>query len=96
MRALCLNRRQAESAAAGTDPRGYRSHARKVQNRVAMDADADGAKLAEIVHDAMKLTGRDDLSYVFQEPFGYKDWNDQIRKWPTHSLSSRAEEPSVA
>jgi len=62
----------------------------------AMDADADGAKLAETVHEAMKLTGRDDLSYVFQEPFGYKDYNDQIRKRPKHSLPSRAEELPVA
>jgi hypothetical protein len=62
----------------------------------AMDADADGAKLAEIVHDAVKIVDRDDLSYVFQEPFGYKDWNDQIRKAPTHSLPSRAEKRSVA
>jgi hypothetical protein len=62
----------------------------------AMDADADGAKLAETVHEAMKLTGRDDLAYVFEEPFGYKDWNDQIRKRPKHSLPARAEEPSVA
>jgi hypothetical protein len=62
----------------------------------AMDADADGAKLAETVHDAMKLTGRDDLSYVFEEPFGYKDWNDQLRRRPKHSLPSRAEQMSVA
>ena len=61
----------------------------------AMDADADGAKLAETVHEALKLTGREDLSYLFQEPFGYKDWNDQLRKRPQHLLPSRAEEMSV-
>jgi hypothetical protein len=48
----------------------------------AMDADADGGKLAEVVRQAVQLTGRDDLSYVFQEPFGFKDWNDQLRKKP--------------
>lgn len=46
----------------------------------AMDADAAGAEFAEVVREAVKLTGRDDLSYVFQEPFGFKDWNDQLRK----------------
>ncbi|MGP0076172.1 MAG: DUF3991 domain-containing protein [Bryobacteraceae bacterium] len=45
----------------------------------AMDADEAGGKLAEVVREAVQLTGRDDLSYVFQEPFGFKDWNDQIR-----------------
>jgi len=60
----------------------------------AMDADADGGKLAEVVREAFRLTGRDDLSYVFQEPFGFKDWNDQLRARPIHSfpavrLSSR-------
>ena len=62
----------------------------------AMDADTDGAKLAEVVRDAVQLTGRDDLSYVFQEPFGHKDWNDQIRKKLRHSPPSRKEEPAVA
>jgi hypothetical protein len=62
----------------------------------AMDADADGAKLAETVHEAMKLTGRDDLSYVFQEPFGFKDWNDEIRKRMQRGPSLRAEKMSVA
>lgn len=61
----------------------------------AMDADKDGAKLAEIVHDALKIIGRDDLSYVFQEPFGYKDWNDQLRQRPKRALTSRSEEPSI-
>ncbi len=62
----------------------------------AMDADEDGAKLADIVRDAVKLTGRDDLAYVFQEPFGYKDWNDQLLKRPKQALPLRVEEPSVA
>jgi len=62
----------------------------------AMDADEDGGKLAGIVRQAVQLSGRDDLRFVLQEPFGFKDWNDQLRKRPKHSLPSRAEEPSVA
>jgi hypothetical protein len=45
----------------------------------AMDADADGAKLAEVVREAVQLSQREDLVFVFQEPFGFKDWNDQLR-----------------
>jgi hypothetical protein len=45
----------------------------------AMDADADGRKLAEIVRDAVRQTGRSDLSFELHEPHGFKDWNDQLR-----------------
>jgi hypothetical protein len=62
----------------------------------AMDADADGAKLAEVVRDAVELTGRSDLSFVFQEPFGFKDWNDQLRGSRKAPLPQRMDEPSVA
>lgn len=60
----------------------------------AMDADADGAKLAGVVRQAVELSGRNDLRFVAQEPFGFKDWNDQLRARPIHSfptarLSSR-------
>ncbi len=60
----------------------------------AMDADADGAKLAGVVRQAVELSGRDDLRFVVQEPFGFKDWNDHLRARPIHSfptarLSSR-------
>jgi len=48
----------------------------------AMDADADGRKLAEIVRQAVELTGRSDLRFVAQEPLGFKDWNDQLRAKP--------------
>jgi hypothetical protein len=48
------------------------------------------------VHEAMKLTGRDDLSYVFQEPFGYKDWNDQLRGSRKPTLPLRMDQPSIA
>lgn len=45
----------------------------------AMDADVDGAKLVEVVCQAVKLSGRVDLRFTVQEPFGFKDWNDQLR-----------------
>jgi hypothetical protein len=62
----------------------------------AMDADDDGRKLADAVRQAVELTGRDDLSFVLQEPVGYKDWNDQLRKRPKPPLPCRRQEPSVA
>jgi hypothetical protein len=45
----------------------------------AMDADADGGKLAEVVREAVQLSQREDLVFLFQEPFGFNDWNDQLR-----------------
>jgi Toprim-like/Protein of unknown function (DUF3991) len=62
----------------------------------AMDADEDGAKLAEVVRKAVTLTGRLDLKFTLQEPFGFKDWNDQLRAKPQPVLSYRQEVPSVA
>jgi Toprim-like/Protein of unknown function (DUF3991) len=62
----------------------------------AMDADEDGGKLAGIVRQAVQLSGRDDLRFALQEPFGFKDWNDQLRSKPKPSLPCRREEPSVA
>ena len=62
----------------------------------AFDADADGAKLAEVVREAVELTGRSDLSFVFQEPFGFKDWNDQLRGSRKTSPPLRVDQPSVA
>ena len=44
----------------------------------AMDADADGGRLADVVRDAVALTGRLDLRYIKHEPFGFKDWNLQL------------------
>jgi hypothetical protein len=46
----------------------------------AMDADADGAKLADVVRKAVELSGRRDLRFVIEEPLDFKDWNDQLRK----------------
>ena len=62
----------------------------------AMDADNEGAKLAEIVRRAVELSGRSDLQFTLQEPFGHKDWNDQLRAKPQKPLSHRNEEPSIA
>jgi hypothetical protein len=62
----------------------------------AMDADKDGAKLTEIVRKAVTLTGRLDLKFTVQEPFGFKDWNDQLRSKPQSLLSYRPEVPFVA
>jgi len=62
----------------------------------AMDNDADGVKLADVVRKAVGLTGRLDLRFTLQEPFGFKDWNDQLRARPHPLLSYRPEVPSVA
>ena len=58
----------------------------------AMDADADGRKLAEVVREAVKLTGRADLRFSVQEPEGAKDFNDQLRAKPLPSLPYRQKE----
>ena len=60
----------------------------------AMDADPDGAKLAGVVKDAFEQTGRDDLKFVLQEPFGAKDWNDQLRN-QRHALIANAQSPEA-
>jgi hypothetical protein len=62
----------------------------------AMDADEDGQKLAEVVRQAVQLSGRDDLVYVFQEPIGGKDWNEILQARPHPLLPYRPEVPSVA
>jgi hypothetical protein len=62
----------------------------------AMDSDADGVKLVEVVRQAVALTGRLDLKFTVHEPFGYKDWNDQLRAKPQPLSSYRPEAPSVA
>lgn len=62
----------------------------------AMDADADGAKLNDVVKKAVALTRRTDLRFTVQEPFGVKDWNDQLRLKRLPFLPSRPETPSVS
>jgi hypothetical protein len=62
----------------------------------AMDNDADGAKLAKVVNKAVALTGRLDLKFRMQEPFGHKDWNDQLRAKPQPLSSHRPEVTSAA
>jgi hypothetical protein len=46
----------------------------------AMDADAAGRELAEIVREAVKLTGRADLRFESIEPEEVKDFNDALRR----------------
>ncbi len=53
----------------------------------AMDNDADGAALAEIIGNAVKNSGRNDLVYKAHfPPLPLKDWNDALRQ--NRSISS--------
>jgi hypothetical protein len=62
----------------------------------AMDADASGREYAEIVREAVKLTGRSDLRFEIHEPEGAKDWNELLQRRHRLPLPYRHEEPSVA
>jgi hypothetical protein len=62
----------------------------------ATDADKEGGKLADVIREAVELTGRDDLAHAVHLPVGFKDWNDQLRNRPMRSSSSRPREPFVA
>jgi hypothetical protein len=62
----------------------------------AMDADAQGAKLADSIPEIVGVTGRDDLACVVHQPDGFKDWNDQLRNRPKRPLSCQPQEPSIA
>jgi hypothetical protein len=62
----------------------------------AMDNDIAGVELADVVKKAFDLTGRLDLRFSVHEPFGFKDWNDQLRRIPAPIRQHRAKEPSVA
>lgn len=62
----------------------------------AMDADADGRKLAEVDKRSVEMSGRSDLRFHVHEPSGFKDWNDQLRGRRTPSVVQRPKEPSVA
>jgi len=48
----------------------------------AMDADSDGAVLTEVVRKAVASLGRSDIRFAVHEPFGFKDFNDQLRAKP--------------
>jgi hypothetical protein len=45
----------------------------------AMDADAEGRRLADLVRAAFDRVGRQ-LVFRLQEPVGFKDWNDMLRR----------------
>jgi hypothetical protein len=62
----------------------------------AMDADAGGRDLTEIVKRAVELSGRHDLRFTVHEPEGAKDWNDLLRARPLPFLPFRPDVPSVA
>jgi hypothetical protein len=62
----------------------------------AMDNDAAGAELTAMVRKAVALTGRLDLRFTVNEPFGHKDFNDVLRARRPASSSCRPEVPSVA
>lgn len=61
----------------------------------AMDADAAGRELCEIIREAVRLAGRHDLRFEIREPQDFKDFNDQLRQRP-RVQPCRPEEPSVA
>jgi hypothetical protein len=44
----------------------------------AMDADADGFLLADVVRAAVERSGRGDLRFRSEPPSGFKDWNGQL------------------
>ena len=62
----------------------------------AMDADSDGALLTEVVRKAVALVGRSDLRFVVNEPFGFKDFNEQLQAKPQPSFSYRPGVPSIS
>jgi hypothetical protein len=62
----------------------------------AMDADADGDALANVVGQAVSQAGRPDLKFVMNRPSGFKDWNDQLRQRPQMVQRHQLVVPSVA
>lgn len=60
----------------------------------AMDADAAGRDIAELVREAVMLAARPDLHFEIHEPQGFKDWNDQLRG--TTPLPAHAKTPEAA
>jgi hypothetical protein len=61
----------------------------------AMDADAYGISLAEVVHAAVEQTGRSDLRFRSEAPFGFKDWNDRLRGKTSAPKLRRSRSPTV-
>lgn len=52
-----------------------------------------GVKLADVVRRAVELSGRLDLRFMMHEPFGFKDWNDQLRGYPQRPFPAVAGRP---
>lgn len=61
----------------------------------ATDSDEAGGKLADIIRNAVGLTGRDDVAFVLHQPDGFKDWNDQLRNRAKRPPPCQRPEPSV-
>lgn len=62
----------------------------------AMDGDAAGRELAEMVLEAARMVDRPDLRFETQLPTGAKDWNDVLRRRRGASTLRRSPEPSIA
>jgi hypothetical protein len=62
----------------------------------AMDNDAEGLKLAELVRESVRASGRENLCFVAHAPLDLKDWNDQLRATRKNSLPYCLAEPSIA
>jgi hypothetical protein len=52
----------------------------------AMDNDAEGGRLIELVASAVQQTNRSDLTFTPHQPSLFKDWNDTLRDRPQNSL----------
>jgi hypothetical protein len=61
----------------------------------AMDNDAAGRELCEIIGEAVRLSGRHDLHFEIHKPREHKDFNDELRHRPRAALPYRPEEPSI-
>jgi hypothetical protein len=61
----------------------------------ATDGDAGGARLAGIIRESIKLTGREDIGFAIHQPAGFKDWNDQLRGRPIPPPLLAANGPSM-
>jgi hypothetical protein len=62
----------------------------------AMDSDAPGRQLADVVKKTFEASGRPGLKFRQEEPVAAKDWNDLLRAGHRLPLPRRREEPSVA
>jgi hypothetical protein len=63
----------------------------------AMDADDDGRKLAAMIRRSVESLKRGDLRFVLVEPFGFKDWNEELKaKSGSTRISSPQDGPALS